>query len=718
VVQVRDQIVGNTLTIRAIFSGPRFGLDPYQREYAWTEKQVEDLINDLTGRFAKEWSPKHELKDVANYRPYFLGPVITSSRDGISFLIDGQQRLTTVMLLLIWLRRLQEGRDDAIDGIDQLIYSNRFGERTFAVDDKERRRCLHALLTGADFDTASEPSASVRNLWYRFADIDRLFPEELRDEELPFFICWLLERVTIVEISTQDSGLALEIFETMNDRGLRLTSLDMLKSFLLGQVAAEDREQVNQVWRLRLTDLADIDSNAHSSFVKTWLRAKYSTGSDDDVSIGAAFDKWVRKSAPQMDLDRAAGARDFVLRDMDYLASRYRDLLLASRRLTPGLEPVFYNAFNSVTLQMPLILATLSTADDDMTFRRKAILVAGYLDIFVARCMVNAHDFRYTAVEHRLFALAREIRGMDIEALANRLGEEVGAIPDSFEAVSAFGLRPRNRTYVKYLLSRMAAWLDAQCRTGYTFADYTRSTKDQQPFEIEHIWADKHAYQPNIPRQRFGDLRNRFGALLLLPKDFNASFGDGQYAEKLPLYMAHHLLARSLHPDCYINNPSFLRMIKEHQLPFQPFPEAFDQAAIEHRQALYRRLCELVWDPVQYGLVVPAAPTLRPRERVRARFDLSLRQLVENSYLPAGSRLIGSYRGVDHKAEITTDARIRIESGEDFEAVSPAATAVLEKQSWNGWMFWQLVTADGTLVMLDDVRKSAFEQEALTEASA
>jgi hypothetical protein len=185
------------LTIRAIFSGPRFGLDPYQREYAWTEKQVEDLINDLTGRFAKEWSPKHELKDVANYRPYFLGPVITSSRDGISFLIDGQQRLTTVMLLLIWLRRLQEGRDDAIDGIDQLIYSNRFGERTFAVDDKERRRCLHALLTGADFDTASEPSASVRNLWYRFADIDRLFPEELRDEELPFFICWLLERVQL-----------------------------------------------------------------------------------------------------------------------------------------------------------------------------------------------------------------------------------------------------------------------------------------------------------------------------------------------------------------------------------------------------------------------------------------------------------------------------------------------------------------------------------------
>ena len=92
---------------------------------------------------------------------------------------------------------------------------------------------------------AGEPSSSVRNLWLRYADIERLFPEDLRDEELPYFIYWLLDRVTIVEISTRDGGLALEIFETMNDRGLRLTSLDMLKSFILAQVGADDREQVN-----------------------------------------------------------------------------------------------------------------------------------------------------------------------------------------------------------------------------------------------------------------------------------------------------------------------------------------------------------------------------------------------------------------------------------------------------------------------------------------
>jgi hypothetical protein len=559
---VSELILGHTRTVREIFgSSRRYGLDSYQREYAWTDKQVEELINDLTGRFIKDWSPKHELSDVARYQPYFLGPVITARREGTASLIDGQQRLTTLMLLLIWLRRIQDGRLDAVSGLDSLVYTDHYGKKLFAVDDEERRPCLHALLTGADYDVTDQPT-SVRNLWRAFGDIDRLFPEDLRDEELPYFIYWLLDRVTLVEISTGDAGLALEIFETMNDRGLRLTSLDMLKSFLLGQVSDDDRDRVNKVWRSRLTALTDTDpnSNAQSGFVKNWLRAKYSAGNDDDEAIGKAFDKWVRKSAPRIGLDGPAAIRDFVVRDMDCLASRYRELLAATHTLKPGLEPLFYNAFNSVTLQLPLILATLTIDDDTETFRRKAVMVAGYLDVFVARSMVNAHDFRYTSVEHRLFSLAREIRGMDVDTLGKRLGEEVAGIPDSFDAVSSFALRPRNRTYVKYLLARIAGWLDAQCGTGHTFADYTRGTKDQQPYEIEHIWAtDGFAHQPTITRRRYAELRNRFGALLLLPKDFNASFGDMPYNAKLPKYMGQNLLTRSLHPDCYQNNPSFLR---------------------------------------------------------------------------------------------------------------------------------------------------------------
>jgi hypothetical protein len=299
---------------------------------------------------------------------------------------------------------------------------------------------------------------------------------------------------------------------------------------------------------------------------------------------------------------------------------------------------------------------------------------------------------------------------MDVDTLAKRLGEEVAAITDSFDAVTSFSLRPRNRTYVKYLLARIAAWLDAQCGTGHTFAHYARGTKDQQPFEIEHIWAmDGLSHQPNVPRRRYAELRNRLGALLLLPKDFNASFGDMPYSEKLPKYMGQNLLARSLHPDCYENNPSFLRVIHTRGLPFRSFADAFDTVAIDSRQELYQQLCELVWDPAQYGLEVPASTPQGAKERSRIRFDVSLRQLVDQGLLPAGSTLVGSYRNNEYKAEVTREGRIRIESGDEFEAASPAAMAVLEKPSWNGWTFWHVLNSDGSTTRLDEIRKTAIE---------
>jgi Restriction Enzyme Adenine Methylase Associated len=176
--------------------------------------------------------------------------------------------------------------------------------------------------------------------------------------------------------------------------------------------------------------------------------------------------------------------------------------------------------------------------------------------------------------------------------------------------------------------------------------------------------------------------------------------------------LGQNLLTRSLHPDCYERNPSFLRAIQAFDLPFKPFPDAFDSAAIESRQALYQRLCEIIWDPAQYGLQVPATASQPARERGRVHFDVSLRQLVEQGALPTGSQLVGSHRNIEYKAELTVSGRIRIESGEEFEAASPAAMAVLEKQSWNGWMFWHVVNADGSLTRLDDVRKRVIEQDA------
>jgi hypothetical protein len=84
--------------------------------------------------------------------------------------------------------------------------------------------------------------------------------------------------------------------------------------------------------------------------------------------------------------------------------------------------------------------------------------------------------------------------------------------------------------------------------------------------------------------------------LLLLPKSFNASYGDLPYAEKREHYLGQggNLLARSLHEGAYDHNPGFKRFIEESKLAFRPHPE-FKKSDLDSRQRLYQQLADVIW---------------------------------------------------------------------------------------------------------------------------
>ena len=135
------------------------------------------------------------------------------------------------------------------------------------------------------------------------------------------------------------------------------------------------------------------------------------------------------------------------------------------------------------------------------------------------------------------------------------------------------------------------------------FSEYVNRRR-KHPFEVEYIWADKyerHTEEFDNPYD-FAVNRDGFGDLLLLPKDFNASFGAAEYEEKLPDYFGQNLLAASLNESAYKNNPSFGRFIERTVLPFKSYPEGFTKSDIEERQDLYRQICEYVWSPNRLGL--------------------------------------------------------------------------------------------------------------------
>ena len=86
------------------------------------------------------------------------------------------------------------------------------------------------------------------------------------------------------------------------------------------------------------------------------------------------------------------------------------------------------------------------------------------------------------------------------------------------------------------------------------------------------------------------------GGLLLLPKSFNASYGDKPYAEKREHYFGQNLLAQSLHESAYDHNPGFRKFRDESGLSFKPHKE-FKKADLDLRQELYREIAEQIWSP-------------------------------------------------------------------------------------------------------------------------
>src|SRR5689334_22719863 len=104
------EIDGKGKTVRELLAGRKYSIDYYQREYKWQTKQVAELIDDLANKFLESYEPGHERSAVADYGHYFVGSIIVSDKEGQKFIIDGQQRLTTLTLLLMYLQhQLHEG---------------------------------------------------------------------------------------------------------------------------------------------------------------------------------------------------------------------------------------------------------------------------------------------------------------------------------------------------------------------------------------------------------------------------------------------------------------------------------------------------------------------------------------------------------------------------------------------------------------------------------
>ena len=371
------KIEGSPKSLKQLLQNTKYSIHYYQREYMWQRKHVEELIDDLTSEFLDSYNPEDERPAVQDYGAYFMGSIVLAGRENA--IIDGQQRFSTLTLLLIYLNNRLQLIGENYPMIEQMIFSEAYGKKSFNIDVDDRTECMEAIFNDKPFDT-EEVNESVKNLYGRYNDIKELFPDSITDDMLLHFCDWLAEKVFFIEIVATTEQDAHKVFVTMNDRGLSLTSTEMLKGYLLSEIKDDKkREELNNIWKDKVLKLKKDDDDGDEIFIKAWLRAQYAetiregkagaVNKDFDI-IGGSFHKWVRDERSKIGLNKPEDYELFIKKFEKY-ADAYMKIKQAEHTFRKNTRYVFYNAKINFTLQSQLLLAPICYEDDWNTIREK-----------------------------------------------------------------------------------------------------------------------------------------------------------------------------------------------------------------------------------------------------------------------------------------------------------------------------------------------------------
>jgi Protein of unknown function DUF262 len=252
----------------------------YQREYVWTEKEVQQLLDDIDEQF-----------DGTDRREYFIGTVLVSptAQKNHFEVIDGQQRLTTFFLLLCALRQRFTGEPQypLFTGLLATSYTDSGGDLKTSL--KLEPRYEHAgelmnrivaidadpQMTRAKVTAAGIPKfGSLENLLNAYGTIHSYFDANYKDTAaLRQYWGYLANNVVFIQIST-DVSSALKIFETINERGIGLNPMDLLKTLLFTQVKPAEFTRLKDEWK-KITAPLERAKEKPLRFLRYFIMANY-----------------------------------------------------------------------------------------------------------------------------------------------------------------------------------------------------------------------------------------------------------------------------------------------------------------------------------------------------------------------------------------------------------------------------------------------------------
>lgn len=246
-----NRITGKEYALKDIFSQQfDYHIPPYQRPYAWTEEECETLFDDLYDFFLTEKTDN-----------YFLGSIVLKKEEDkpSADVIDGQQRLTTLTILLSAIASRLTGNTRVTcekylrEPGDPLIGLK--PEPRLHLREKERA-FFETYVQNVDLDTliALDPekleTEAKRHIRANCEVFLRRIKDKFNNDETKVqpFCTFLLTRCFLVSVSAPSQQSAFRVFSVMNNRGLDLLPIDIIKADVIGEIPADDQQSYTEKW--------------------------------------------------------------------------------------------------------------------------------------------------------------------------------------------------------------------------------------------------------------------------------------------------------------------------------------------------------------------------------------------------------------------------------------------------------------------------------------
>ncbi|GFD97167.1 hypothetical protein KUL156_61430 [Alteromonas sp. KUL156] len=527
-----NKIDANDKTLRDILHSKKYSIDFFQREYKWEKKHIEQLLIDVEEAFNGSYNLGDTISNVSNYDSYYMGPLIFCEKSGISSIIDGQQRLTSLTLLLIYLNNLQKEREDK-EPLDEMIFSRKHGRNSFNIDVAERFNILNAFYKNEEYEINENDSITIHNIYDRFQDIKEIFPENLSEDKLPLFIDWIKEKLIFVEIVAYSDKNAFTIFETMNDRGYNLTPSEMLKGLLLSKVEKENfLIELNNIWRENISKLHYFSRDEDLEFFRAWFRGQYAqnmkrsssagTAREDFEKIGTSFHRWVKENTKLLKLKSEENYYYFVKSDFVFYSNLYIKIKKLERFPTKDFEIVNYITNYSVatSLSYPLYLSAISRTDSEEQINDKILIIANFIERYVMLKSILKQPVSQTSIRYSFFnTIIKEIRDLDVLELENNLKSYLTQFNEAYSEIRNINTYNSNRKFLKYFVSRITMYVDNLCEYNTDFYDLITARR-KSGSNISHLL--KETDKTNFDNDDiFYSAATNIGAIALLRKDID-----------------------------------------------------------------------------------------------------------------------------------------------------------------------------------------------------